>query len=56
MSNDRITLPLWNQQQGYQAVLQAWAWAKSMLAAGHRLVLVVRRETRSIKQNALMWS
>jgi hypothetical protein len=56
VSDDRITLQLWNAQQGYQEVLKAWEWMKAMLVAGHRLVLTVRRETRSIAQNNLMWS
>ena len=56
MSESRITLTLWNAQQGYQELLRAWAWAKAMLTAGHRLTLVLRKETRSAKQNNLMWS
>jgi hypothetical protein len=56
MSNDRITLHLYNAQQGYRELLAAWQWAKAMLIAGHRLVLSVRRETRSLKQNRMMWS
>jgi hypothetical protein len=56
MSEDRVTLKLWNAQQGYQELLSAWKWAKAMLLAGHRLVLSIRKETRSLAQNNLMWS
>jgi hypothetical protein len=54
--SDRITLCLWNAQQGYQELLKAWTWAKAMLTAGHRLTLILRKETRSVRQNRLMWS
>lgn len=50
--SERIALSLWNPQQGYQAVLQAWAHAKSQLFAGHRLVLEIKPETRNSAQNA----
>lgn len=53
---ERLTLRLWEPVQGYQELLRAWHWAKAMLTAGHRLVLTLRKETRSIKQNDLMWS
>lgn len=56
MTDDRISLVLFNAQQGYQQLLQAWQWCKAMLVAGHRLVLTVRKETRSLRQNNLMWS
>lgn len=52
--SERIALSLWNPQQGYQAVLQAWAHAKSQLFAGHRLVLELRPETRSDAVNRLL--
>ena len=53
---DRLTFTLWNPQQAHASLMEAWQWAKSMLMAGHRLVLTVRRETRSLKQNNVMWS
>lgn len=52
MSDERITLRMWEPVQGYQQLLQAWRWAKSMLMAEHRLVLEVRTEKRSNEQNA----
>jgi len=56
VSDDRVSVALWNPQQAYQQLLQAWQWAKAMLMAGHRLVLEIRPETRSDKQNRLLHS
>lgn len=56
MSNDRITLDLNNPVQGWKEITRAWAWAKALLMAGHRVKLVLRRETRTLKQNQMMWS
>jgi hypothetical protein len=56
MSTDRITLRLHSPQQGAREVREAWQWIKAMLTAGHRLTFTVRKETRSVKQNNLMWS
>ena len=52
---DRLVLRLYNAQQGYQAIKQAWEFAKGWLVAGgRRLVLEVRPETRSDRQNRLL--
>lgn len=51
---DRFTARLWSAQQGHQAVEAAWGYAKPLLLAEHRLVLEVRPETRSDKQNRLL--
>ncbi|MDE3021956.1 MAG: recombination protein NinB [Pseudomonadota bacterium] len=47
---------LYNSQQGYKQVLEGWMWAKSMLMAGHKLKMTIEQETRSIEQNAVMWT
>lgn len=52
---EKLTFPLWNAQQGYQAVIKAWHHAKALLMAGHRLVLTIAPETRTQAQNRLMW-
>ena len=53
--SDRLVLRLYNAQQGYQAIKQAWDFAKGWLTAGgKRLVLEVRPETRSDRQNRLL--
>lgn len=54
--SERITVTLWNPQQAWQEISRAWQWAKSMLMAGHRLVLEVKPATRSTEQNARMWA
>ena len=52
---DRLVLRLYNAQQGHQAIKHAWAHAKGwLLAGGQRLVLEVRPETRSDRQNKLL--
>lgn len=56
MSDDRISVSLWNPQQGYQQLLQVWQTAKALLVAGQRLVLELRLETRSDAQNRLLHS
>lgn len=52
---DRLILRLHNTQQGHGAIQQAWAHAKGwLLAGGQRLVLEIKPETRSDKQNRLL--
>ena len=52
---DRLVLRLHNAQQGHGAIQQAWAHAKGwLLGGGQRLVLEVRPETRSDRQNRLL--
>lgn len=52
---ERLTMSLYNAQQGHKALMTAWNHAKALLMAGHRLVLTVAPETRSQAQNRLMW-
>jgi hypothetical protein len=33
-----------------------WPYVKTMTMAGHRVIVEVRRETRSLEQNARMWA
>lgn len=56
MSEDRITIALFNPQQAYQQILSVWQWIKVRLTAGHRLVMELRLETRSDAQNRLLHS
>ena len=53
--SERITLSLCNPQQAHTAIAHAWAQAKALLMAGHRLVLTIAPETRTQAQNRLMW-
>lgn len=51
------SIVLYNAQQGHQAMAtQVWPFLKSMLLAGHRMVLEVKPETRSLAQNARLWA
>lgn len=56
MSDDRISIRLWGVTQAAKDLPDAWQWIKAMLFAGHRLLLEVKTETRSAKQNRVMWS
>lgn len=49
--SERMTLRLWDAQQGHGMLMQAWQHIKPLLMAGHRLVVEVRQETRSLRQN-----
>ena len=51
MTDNTLTMRLYNAQQGYQALVTAFTHAKNWLAAGHRLILEIRPETRSSAQN-----
>jgi len=53
---DRTRVTLWNVTQATGILRELWMHIKSALIAGHRLVVEVKPETRSIKQNSLMWS
>lgn len=56
MSDDSINVALYSWPQAWQALKDSAAWAKTMLLAGHRLVLELRPETRSDAQNRLLHS
>lgn len=52
--SERLTIRLFNAQQGYKAFKDAWQTIKAWLTAGHRLVLTVAPDTRSSQQNRLL--
>lgn len=54
--SDKLTMPMWNEQQGHQVAQTIWRHAKAHLSAGRRMVLSLAPETRSSAQNRLMWS
>lgn len=54
--SDRFTATLHNWQQAAQDLKAAGLWMKSMLTAGHRLTLEIKKATRSTEQNSLFWS
>lgn len=47
---EKLTLPLYNAQQGYQAIKQAWEFAKTLLLAGNRLVLIIQEVSKTREQ------
>ena len=51
MTDDTLTMRLWNPQQGYQALVTAFTHAKAWLSDGRRLILEIKPETRSSQQN-----
>jgi hypothetical protein len=56
VTEDRLTLTLWEPVSARKQLTEAWAWVKSMLFAGHRLVLELRPENRSDAQNRVLHS
>lgn len=54
--SDRQVILLWDPVQAYRAISEAWPRIKSLLIAGHRLILEVRADTRTLAQNRIMWS
>ena len=53
---DRMTIRLYSPSQAHQEMRKAWELVKAMLISGHRMVLEVRPETRSLEQNRLLWA
>ena len=53
---ERLSLPMFNEQQGHQVVQTIWRQAKAQLSAGRRMVLELRPEKRSDPQNRRMWA
>lgn len=52
----RMTVTMFNAQQGHTQLLAVWMQAKAMLMSGHRMVLSLAPETRSLAQNARLWA
>lgn len=52
----RITYDLYNPQQARPLLTEAWEWVKAQTMAGNRVQLKAQTETRTIKQNSMMWS
>jgi len=50
----RTIVTLYNPVQAYQVLKDVWQNIKPMLIAGHRLVLEVKQEKRSLAENAML--
>jgi hypothetical protein len=54
---DRIKMTLLEPVQAHKVLTQQiWPLIKASLMAGHRMVVEVKPETRSLAQNALLWA
>ena len=51
----KLTLTLTDEVQGHAALKTIWAHAKANLNAGRRMVVSLMPETRTQRQNRLMW-
>ena len=55
--SQKLTVQCWEPVQAHAAMTaQIWPMLKSMLMAGHRMVLELKPVTRSLEQNAKMWA
>jgi len=50
------TAKLFNPQQAHVVLTDIWPKVKAYLTAGHRLELTIKKEKRSLPQNAKMWA
>jgi len=54
---ERIKITLFEPVQAHKVLTQQiWPLIKASLMAGHKMVVEVRKETRSLAQNALLWA
>ncbi len=53
---ERKSVVLHNVQQGAIAFNELREWCKAMLLAGHKVQINAKPPTRTLEQNALMWS
>lgn len=52
----KLSITCFNPVQAHQALtVQIWPLLKSMVLAGHKMVLAIRPESRTEAQNRLMW-
>lgn len=56
MHPDHKSITIYNAQDLAPKLRELYEWCKAMSLAGHRMVVKARPETRSLKQNNLMWS
>lgn len=55
--SDRLSMRMWEPVQARKALDgPVWTQLKAMLMAGHRMVIEVKPETRSLEQNARLWA
>jgi hypothetical protein len=55
--SERVSIRCWEPVQAHRAIqAQVWPQLKAMLMAGHRMVVEIKPETRSLEQNARLWA
>ena len=54
--SERRTFTLYEPVQAHKALMALWPTIKSMLFAGHRMVLTLAPATRSSEQNRRLWA
>lgn len=55
--SDKLSIRMWEPVQAKKALDGVvWSQLKAMLMAGHRMVVEVKPETRSLEANARMWA
>lgn len=55
--SEKVSITLFNPVQAHQSITQTWMdYIKPFLVAGHRLTLEVKKDTRTLQQNALMFA
>lgn len=55
--SERVSVRCWEPVQAHRAIqATVWPQLKAMLMAGHRMVVEVKPETRSLEQNARLWA
>lgn len=52
----KLAITLHNPIQARPPMTALWGWITSKTLAGHRVHVVAKTETRTIKQNKMMWS
>lgn len=52
----KLSLALYNAQQAKPLLTELYQWVKAQTLAGHKVQISAKTETRTIKQNRLMWS
>jgi len=54
---ERQRFTLWEPMQAHKVLTQQiWPLLKSLLMAGHRMVVEIKPETRTLAQNARLWA
>lgn len=54
---ERLIIRCWEPVQAHKAMMsQLWPMLKAMTTAGHRMVIELRKDTRSLEQNSRLWA